>query len=215
MIIHKGDFIEIDFSGKIKDGEVFDSTLKDELEKIHHGHDHKIEAKPFVFCLGKGMFLKSLEDFLDGKETEKWYEVEISPADAFGYRIPTLVQKIPIKIFIEQKINPFPGAVFNFDGQVGKVLSVSSGRVVVDFNHILAGKTLLYKIKILRKVDDINEKVKALNEFFFKKDLKFEIKDKKIIIEAEKSLIKTIEIFKNKFKEILNLDLEIKEIKSN
>ena len=32
MNMQKSDFIEVDFTGKIKDGEVFDSTLKEELE---------------------------------------------------------------------------------------------------------------------------------------------------------------------------------------
>ena len=40
MTLQKGDFIEIDFTGKVKDGNVFDSTRKEELEKLHHGHDH-------------------------------------------------------------------------------------------------------------------------------------------------------------------------------
>jgi len=83
---------------------------------------------------------------------------------------------------------------------------------MVDFNHSLAGKTLVYKIKILRKVTDLNEKIKALNEFFFRKEFKFEVKDKKLIMEVEQSLIKLVELFKDKFKDALGLELEIKEI---
>ncbi|MBU2459332.1 MAG: hypothetical protein KKB29_03145, partial [Nanoarchaeota archaeon] len=58
---------------------------------------------------------------------------------------------------------------------------------------------------------DLNEKVKALNDFFFKKDFKFEVKDKKLILEVEKPMVKMIELFKDKFKEILGLELEVKE----
>ncbi|MFH1311272.1 MAG: peptidylprolyl isomerase [Nanoarchaeota archaeon] len=213
MNIEKGDFIEIDFTGKVKDGEVFDSTLKEELKKIHHGHDHSIKPKPFVFCLGQNMFLKSLEEFLIGKEIEKKYEIELEPENAFGKRMPSLIQKIPIKIFKEQKINPIPGVTLNFDGKVGKILTVSGGRVMVDFNSPLAGKIVVYNIKILRKITDLNEKIKALNDFFFGKDFKFEIKDKTLIFKVEKALTKFVELFKDKFKEILNLDIEIKEIK--
>ena len=210
--IKEKDFIEIEFTGKIKDGEVFDSTIKDELEKLHVEHDHPIEAKPFIFCLGQGMFLKALDDFLIEKETGKDYEIELESEQAFGKRNPSLVQKIPINVFKEQKVNPAPGVVFNFDGRVGKILTVSGGRVMVDFNHSLAGKTLIYKIKILRKVTDLNEKIKALNEFFFRKEFKFEVKDKKLIIEVEESLIKLVELFKDKFKDALGLELEVKEI---
>ena len=211
-MIKEKDFIEIEFTGKIKDGDVFDSTIKDELEKLHTGHEHPVEAKPFIFCLGQGMFLKALDDFLIGKETEKDYEIELESEQAFGKRNPSLVQKIPISVFQKQKINPVPGVVFNFDGRVGKTLTVSGGRVMVDFNHSLAGKTLIYKIKILRKVTDLNEKIRALNEFFFKREFKFEVKDKKLIIEVEESLIKLVELFKDKFKDALGLELEVKEI---
>lgn len=209
--IKEKDFIEIEFTGKIKDGEVFDSTIKEELEKLHTGQDHPVEAKPFIFCLGQEMFLKALDDFLIGKEIGKDHEIELEPEQAFGKRDPSLVRKMPIGIFHEQKVNPVPGVVFNFDGRIGKILTVSGGRVMVDFNHALAGKTLTYKIKILRKVIDINEKIKAFNEFFFRKEFKFEVKDKKLILDVEESLVKLVELFKDKFKDALGLELEIKK----
>ena len=86
---------------------------------------------------------------------------------------------IPIKLFKAQKLNPYPGAVFNFDGRIAKVLSVSGGRVMVDFNNPLAGKIVIYEINVLRKVDDLNEKIKSFINFLFRRDLKFSIQDKK------------------------------------
>jgi len=211
MEIKKHDFIEIDFTGKIKDGEVFDSTSKEELEKLHQGHDHPIEAKPLIFCLGHGMFLDALDDFLVGKETGKTYEVELPPEKSFGQRDSKLVQMIPIDIFKKQKINPIPGYSLNFDGRVGKILTVSGGRVMVDFNHSLSGKTVDYQIKVLRIVTDINEKIKALNDFFFRREFKSDVNDKKLVIYADKQMARIVPLFADKFKEILNLDLEVKE----
>ena len=159
------------------------------------------------------MFLEGLDKFLIGKPEEPAkYEIELQPEEAFGKRNPSLIQRIPLKIFHEKKLSPAPGVFFNFDGKEGKILAVSGGRVMVDFNHALAGKDLVYNIKILRKVDDINEKINAFNEFFFRKDFKFEIKDKKIIMEVEKPLAKLAEMFKDKFKEVFDLELEVKEI---
>jgi FKBP-type peptidyl-prolyl cis-trans isomerase 2 len=207
MTLRKKDFIEIKFTGKVKDGEVFDSNIKEDLEKANLN----IPEKPFVFCLGEGMFLEALDNFLIGKDFGK-YEIELEPEKAFGKRDSKLVRMVPMKIFREQKINPVPGVMFNFDGKIAKILTVSGGRVIVDFNNTLAGKTVVYKINVLRKVDDLNEKIRALNDFFFKKEIKFEIKDKKLILEIEKQLAKFAELFKDKYKEILGLDLEIKEI---
>ena len=63
MVLEKKDFIEIEFTGKtLNDGKVFDSNIKENLEKLHTGHNHSIEAKPFIFALGQGMFLKGIDD---------------------------------------------------------------------------------------------------------------------------------------------------------
>ena len=212
MILQKKDFVEIDFTGSVKDGEVFDSTIKEDLEKLHEGHDHPIEAKPFVFCLGEGMFLKSIDDFLIGKEIGNVYEIELAPENTFGKRNQELVQMIPLKIFREKNVNPVQGAAINFDGRIGKILSVSGGRVMVDFNHFLSGKTLNYKMIVHRKIDNLDEKINALNDFFFRKNFKYEIQGEKLVIEVEKPLVKIVELFKDKFKEMLGLELEIKEV---
>ncbi len=206
MTFKKKDFIEIEFTGKVKDGEIFDSNIKKDLENANLD----FEPKPFVFSLGEGMFLKGVEDFLIGKEVGK-YNVELSPEKAFGNREQKLIQVVSMKVFREQKMNPVQGAMFNFDGRLAKILSVSGGRVIVDFNNPVAGKDVVYEIKILRKVDDINEKTKALIQFLFKRDLNFEINEKKVILKVEKELVKFVELFKDKFKDILGLELEARE----
>ncbi|GBE20082.1 FKBP-type 16 kDa peptidyl-prolyl cis-trans isomerase [archaeon BMS3Abin17] len=207
MELKKKDFIQVEFTGKLKDGSVFDSNIKKDLEKA----DLDIKAKPFTFCLGEGMFIKGVDDFLVGKDVGS-YKIELNPEDAFGKRDSKLVQMMPMKVFIEQKINPVQGAVFNFDGRIAKVLTVSGGRIMVDFNNPMAGKEVVYNLKVLKKIEDINEKIKALNEFLFKKDFKFEVKDKKITLHVEKPMLQFVELFKDKFKDIFGLELGVKEI---
>lgn len=211
MALQKNDFIEIEFTGRLKEGGVFDSNIKEDMQKLHEGHDHPIETKPFVFCLGHEMFLKGIEEFLIGKELGQ-YEIELKPENAFGLRQASLVQTMPMKIFIEHKIKPVPGTVLNFDNKLGKILTVSGGRVMVDFNNPLAGKEVIYKVKVIRKVEDINEKIKSLTEFLFRRDFKFTLQEKKLILEVEKEYKNFIELFKDKYKEMLGLDLELKEV---
>lgn len=218
MALQKKDFIEMEFTGRLKDtGEIFDSNVKEELEKIHQGHGHPIEAKPLVYCLGEGMFLAGVDDYLIGKEIGK-YVIGLSSEEAFGKRSQKLVKMIPIKIFFEHKINPVQGAVLNFDGKMGKVLSVSGGRVLVDFNHHLAGKDVIYEINVKKIIQNIDEKIKAFNSFIFKQDLKFSVEqeNKKVIYEipeSDKQLKIFVKIFKEKFREIFDMGLEIKEDK--
>ena len=207
MPLKEKDFIEIEFTGKTKDGKIFDSNIKEDLKSI----SSEIEAKPLILCLGQGMFLKGVEDFLIGKDLGD-YSIELSSENAFGKRNNKLIQVIPLKVFIEQKLNPVTGAIFNFDNRLGKVLTTSGGRVIVDFNNPLAGKDIFYKIKVLRKVEDKHEQIKAFNEFLFKKDFKFEINEKKLIMHVEPQIAPIFEMFKDKFKEIFDLDLEVKKL---
>ncbi len=242
MTLKKNDFIKIEFTASIKDtGEIFDSNIKEDIEKV--SSPEKVQAKPFILTLGQNMFLKGVEDFLIGKpENTAEHIIELSPENAFGKRDPKKIQKVSTKIFQQQKVNPYPGAMFNFDGGLGKILTVSGGRTLVDFNNPIAGKDVIYKVKILEKINDLNQKANALIDFFFRQELKFEIKDidnspntkklnekssnesfqkksdflkenipKKIIIEADSKIKNFIEMFKDKFKEILDLDLEVKE----
>ena len=207
MALEKKDFIEIEFTGRVKDGDVFDSNIKKDLEKLNPD----ITPKPVVICLGERMFLKAIDDFLIGKELGN-YEIELSPEKAFGVRLPQLVQKVPMKLFSSQNLVPQPGAVFNFDGRIAKVLSVSGGRVMVDFNHPLSGKNVSYEIHVLRKIEDLNEKIKSFTNFLFKRDFEFEIREKKLIIKVEKEMINFVNLFKDKFKEFFDLELEAEEI---
>jgi len=75
----------------------------------------------------------------------------------------------------------------------------------------LSGKTVIYRINVKRKVDDINEKIKAVNEFFFKRNLDFTVDDKKLIIKTEKDMKKIVEMFGDKFKQLLGLDVDVIE----
>jgi FKBP-type peptidyl-prolyl cis-trans isomerase 2 len=214
MKLKKSDFIEIDFTAKFKEsGDVFDSTISKELKKLS---SHAI-AKPFTFALGQEMFLPGISNFLIGKEVEtfpKDFTIELKPENAFGPRNASEVKMIPMKVFREHNVQPIPGVSLDFDGRIAKILSVSGGRVLVDFNNPLAGKEVVYEVKVLAKIDDLNQKIKALNEFLFKKDFSFKVSGKKVTIEVEQGMKPLVEMFKDKFKDILGMDLEVNEKES-
>ena len=209
MALKQKDFVEIEFTGRIKDTqEIFDSNIAKDLEAA----GIKQKAQPFIFSLGQGMFLQGIDKYLTGKEPGE-YKIELEPEEAFGMRQSELVQLMPKKVFQDQKINPVPGAVFNFDGKMGKILSASGGRIMVDFNNPIAGKAVIYDVKVLRKIEDLNERIKYFINFLFRRDLDFKVKDKKIILEVEKPMTQFTQMFAEKFKEIFDLDLEVIEKK--
>ena len=57
---------------------------------------------------------------------------------------------------------PQPGLQVDIDGQMGIVKTVSGGRTIVDFNHPLSGKELVYEVEIKRIVNDDKEKLTSL-----------------------------------------------------
>src|SRR3989344_4327696 len=202
--ITKGDFIELEFTGKTKSGEIFDTNIKEEAEKINLN----IETRPLIICIGQNMILQAIDEFLLGKEIGE-YKLELTPEKAFGKRNKELVKMMPLSVFIKHNIKPEPGLLFSFDGILGKILT-SGSRILVDFNNPLADKEIIYELRIKRKVINQEEKVKSLILFYFKKELDFEIKDKTLIINSKEPDKRLIELFSSKFKEILNLELEVK-----
>ena len=109
------------------------------------------------------MILPAIEEFLIGKEVGE-YTLKLEPEKAFGKKRADLVMIIPIKKFKESNLNPYPGMVFNADNTLGVVKRVESGRVLVDFNHPLAGKEVEYDLKVRKIINDLKEKTKMLLE---------------------------------------------------
>ncbi len=202
MNIQKGDFVELEFTGR-SNGVVFDTNNPSELKKMGKG----AKEKKMILIVGQGMVVKGLDNALDGKEIEKEYSVKISYNDGFGARSGSLVKTIPLHVFAAHKINPRAGMSFVIDNMLVKVINVSGSRVVADFNHPLAGKELDYEFKILRKIDDVNEKTRAFFESLLGLAPEFETINEKVIIKGKKELELIINSIKGKFKELVGLEL--------
>jgi FKBP-type peptidyl-prolyl cis-trans isomerase SlyD len=208
MKAKQNDFVEIEFTGKIVEtNKIFDTNIKKDAKGA--GLDIK-NIKPLQLSIGHKMLPSGLDKDLEGKEIGKDYSVEIKPEEAFGKRNPEMIRMIPTKLFHKQNINPERGTQLTLDGQLVRVLSNSGGRTLVDFNNPLAGKKIKYDYKILREVGDQKEKVNALQEFLFRRKFEFDIKDKKIIFRVKKEEEAFIKMFKPKFKEILDMEIESK-----
>lgn len=182
MTIKKGDFVEIDYVGRVKEtNAVFDVTNAD-LAKQHHVFNPKMTYHSQIVCVGEKHVVPGLDAFLEGKEL-KTYTVSLSPEQAFGKKDPKLMQLLPMTQFHKENINPFPGLQLNLNGMMGIVRSVSGGRVIVDFNHPLAGRDVLYELTIKKVVTDDGEKLRGLLYTFFHHDVSFTFKEGKAMIE--------------------------------
>lgn len=203
----KGDFIELEFLGKnLTNNEVFDTNIKAEAEKI----GIEFTGKPLIVCIGQGMVVKGFDQALEGKEVGKKLSVKLTPEQGFGSRRPNLSRMIPLKLFLAQKIYPQPGMTLALDNNLVKVMSVSGGRVMVDFNNPLAGKDLEYEFTIKNIIEDSKAKVAAVQRFLFGHEFDVDVDDaaKKVIFKDVK-LTPILNAFKDKFKELLGFDVEI------
>lgn len=201
----KKDFVEIKYTGYV-DGKVFDSNIREDLESLSK------EAKPekTLICIGENMVVPGLDKALENKELGVEYKIDVPYSEGFGKRHGELVKTIPLKVFTQQKINPYPGASLLLDNQLVRIITISGARVLTDFNNPLAGKNLSYKFIISRFVSDLKEKSETLFRFFLRFNPKFEIEGNKIIVIGPKPLENYILLQKNKFKELLGVDLEFK-----
>lgn len=208
ILVKKKDFVEIKFTG-YANGELFDSNIKEELKKL----DAKTEPKKTIVSVGEGMILKGLDNALEGKEIGKEYGVSFGPKEGFGERKKELVKTIPLKVFHEKKVNPQPGMVFNIDDYLVKIVSVSGGRVLADFNNPLAGKDIKYRFTITKIVEDEKEKCESVFDSIFRMVPPFEIKEKEVIVKGPKGFDIFINAFNAKFKELIGKELKFEEMK--
>lgn len=204
----KKDFVELKFLAKIKEsGIIFDTNIEEEAKKA----SLPMKSKPLKICIGQGMVIKGLDKELENKEVGKRYIVDINPEEGFGVRNSKLIRMIPMKIFLEKKISPVRGLMLNMDNMLAKIVSVSSGRVMVDFNNPLSGKIIEYEFIIERIISENKEKIDSLAEFFCGEKSEANIEGKKAEIKLKS--MRNADFLKKKAKEILDIDIEIKENK--
>ena len=169
MKVQKGDVIRLHYTGKVKEtGEIFDTTFE-EVAKEAGIYNEKGIYGPVPIAVGAGHVLSGLDEQLEGLEVGKKYEIIVPPEKGFGKRDPKLIKTFTLGQFRRQGIYPFPGMPIEIETESGRklkgrVLTVSGGRVRVDFNHPYAGKHLVYEVEVLEKIEDPIEKVKALIE---------------------------------------------------
>ncbi len=173
MPIKKTDFIEIEYTGKLKEEKLVFDTTDAKVAKENNISSQNSEYKPVIICVGEGHIVRGLDKFL------------------------------------EQKVQPIPGLQVNIDGMIGTIKTVTGGRTIVDFNHPLSGKTVIYEIKINRIVTDKKEKAIALSKIVFGNNTKITIEADSAKIDSSQEIPNQIsDEINKKFKELCGLSLE-------
>ena len=174
--MNDGDFIKLNFEMYVGDDKKLVSTNSEQLAKDNDIYDEKVHYREAVLIVGSESLFNEINESFKSAEPGKEYEVTITPENAYGLRDAKNIKVHTVREFQRHEIDPIPGQEITLGNRRGKVISVTPGRVLVDYNHQWAGKPVLYKYTILSKVDSDAEKVKALIDYNYSVDSeKFEV----------------------------------------
>lgn len=137
MVVKKGDKIRVEYTGSFESGEVFDASEK-------HG-------KPFEFEVGAGQVVLGFDTAVVGMDVGEEKTVTLKPEEAYGMPNEKAVQKVPADKFPkEAKEGMMIGVPLPNGQQIpAKIVKIGKDEVTIDMNHPMAGKVLVFKIKVL------------------------------------------------------------------
>ena len=146
-VIEQGDTVKVNYTGLFENGEIFDSSLK-EKAKGSKNYDPDRNYKPLVVKIGAKQVIGGFEKALMGMKKSEEKKVTIPPEEGYGTFNPALVQNIPMASFKGAGIAPQVGQLLNTGSGICGVTKINPKDVEVDFNSPMAGKTLVFEIKV-------------------------------------------------------------------
>lgn len=137
--VKKDLLVKLHYTGKLEDGNVFDSS---------EGRE------PLEVIAGNGMLIKGFDDALLDMNLNEEKDIEINPEEAYGTHNPTLVQLVP-KSVLGDKIKPEVGMTLGM--QIPNtnhtmpitITKIEGDNIELDANHPLAGKKLFFHLKVV------------------------------------------------------------------
>ncbi len=137
----KNDTVKVHYTGKLTSGEVFDSSR---------------ERDPLEFKVGSGQLIPGFDQAIEGMEVNEKKTINIPSDKAYGASNPDLIRNVSQEQLPED-IEPEVGQTLIASGPEGQetrlvVKEVHDEHIVVDANHPLAGKDLVFDLELV----DIN-----------------------------------------------------------
>ena len=139
--VKEGDVVRVHYTGKLTSGEEFDSS---------------VGREPLEFTVGAGMMIKGFDDAMPGMAIGEKKTINISPDEAYGEKSEDAIIEFPKEnIPADMKIEP--GMAFQLSNHDGSrfpvvVIEVKDDVIVLDANHALAGKELVFDIELVEIV---------------------------------------------------------------
>ncbi|MBG15276.1 MAG: peptidylprolyl isomerase [Crocinitomicaceae bacterium] len=138
MKVEQNKNVSVHYTGKLKDGSVFDSS---------------VDREPLNFTVGEGKLIPGFEQGIVGMGVNEKKLIEIPFIEAYGEVKEELIQEVS-KSNLPSDLTPEVGMQLQSNGQDGStilvtIVKVEEDKIVVDANHPLAGKDLLFDIEVV------------------------------------------------------------------
>jgi peptidylprolyl isomerase len=146
--VENGDTISVDYVGKLEDGTVFDTSEKEAASEAGI-YNQMRDYEPLTFTVGAGQMIKGFDEGVVGMKVGEEKTLVIPPEEAYGEYMEEYAREIPRD---DENLGFVPEVGMQLateTGLRGTITKVSEENFVVDFNHDLAGKTLIFKIKVV------------------------------------------------------------------
>ncbi|MFB6282831.1 MAG: peptidylprolyl isomerase [Halobacteria archaeon] len=150
MTIEEGDVVEVHYTGKLPEGDVFD-TSREEVAKESGIFDPERTYEPLEFQVGAGEMIEGFEEgILELTEGDR-EEIEMPPEKAYGEHDPEQLVEYEYDEFEDiLGQEPEEGMCVQTEGGAhGDITEVEEDSVTIDFNPHLAGETLMFDIEVL------------------------------------------------------------------
>lgn len=144
--VENGDTISVDYVGKLEDGTVFDTSVKEVA--IQAGiYNQMRNYEPLTFTVGTGQMIEGFDKGVIGMKAGETKVLKISPEQAYGEYDPELSRELSRE---GVSFVPEVGMQLATDtGLRGIVTEVGDKSFIIDFNHELAGKTLIFEVTVV------------------------------------------------------------------
>jgi len=145
-VVKAGDTVKVDYTGKLEDGTVFDTSIEETAKKAGK-YDANRTYSPLTFVAGAGQMIKGFDSGVIGMKVGEEKTITIPPEEAYGEYNKSKIFAVPLQNISVENLTPGQ-KIPTMYGNV-TVVEINQTHAMIDFNHELAGKTLIFDIKLV------------------------------------------------------------------
>jgi len=141
MQVKKGDVIRVHYTGTLLDGSQFDSS---------------VGRSPLEFTVGAGQMIAGFDAGVLGMAIGEKKTIQIDPDNGYGQKDPNAIIEFPTSN-VPEGMQVEVGMKLNLQNQYGQpvpveVIEVKEEVIIMDANHFLAGKDLVFEVELVEIV---------------------------------------------------------------